>query len=226
MSEMLHLVGPMAVALGMVTVCLLCVAGIVLSCLSISGTWLVVAGAITAALIRPDAFPGFRTVVIFVVLAALVEVAEALAGFSGVRKRGGSRLAGVTAVVGGLIGLAVGSFVPVPVIGGLAGMLIVSFALVFAVEVCRFRKTKKAVRVAFGAVLSRVFVILLKVCVTLGMAGYLLGGIFVESVGNRDNRCVSAGKPCRRMLRAIARSSSGGLEGLSASVPGENAGVI
>ena len=179
--ELLNNIQPLLVGLSMALVVLLCVAGVVLSCLGISGTWLVVAGAIIAAVIRKGVFPGLWTIIIFIVLAGLIEVVEAVAGAWGVKKRGGSTLAGFVAVAGGLIGLVLGTFIPVPVLGSLLGMLAGSFGLVFAVEQYRLKKAGQAASIAWGTVLARVFVILLKVTVTLGMSSSLLVGMAVQS---------------------------------------------
>jgi len=164
----------------MVTVWLLCLAGLFISCLGISGTWLVVAGTLIAAWIRPDGFPGLWTVAVFAVLSGLVELAEALSGLWGVRRRGGSKLAGFMAVLGGLGGLLLGSLVPVPVLGSLLGMVAGSFGLVFAVEAYRLKHTQKAARIAWGAVVAHVLVILLKVLMTLGLAAWLLVGVILR----------------------------------------------
>ena len=180
MTEFLSNIQLLAVVLSMVLVVLLCITGLVLSCFSISGTWLVVAGTIIAAMIRKGAFPGLWTLIIFIVLAALVEVVEAVAGVWGVKKRGGSPLAGVMAIVGGLIGLTIGTFIPVPVIGSLIGMFVCSFGLVFAVERYRLKKAGAAVHIALGAVIARIFVLILKVTVTHGMIACLLIGMAVH----------------------------------------------
>ena len=169
------------VVLGLVFVGLLCFAGVVLSCVSLSGTWLVVAGTIIAVLLRGGAFPGWEIVVIFAVLSALVEAGEFMAGAWGVKRRGGSKLAGVMAVVGGMFGLVVGGLlIPLPVVGSLLGMLAGSFGLVFAVERCRTETADGAASVAWGAVLGRVFMVLVKVCVTLGMTAWLFIGMVME----------------------------------------------
>ena len=155
---------------------LLCLVALVLSCVSISGTWLVVLATIIAAIVRGSSFPGWWTITIFVLLSAAVEFAEAMAGAWGVTKRGGSKLAGFMAIVGGLLGMVVGSFIPLPIIGSLLGMMVCSFLLVFLVERKRL-ESAHAVDIAWGAVIARVLIVLLKVVVTLGMIIVLLGGL-------------------------------------------------
>ena len=162
--------------LGVFVIVVLCLAGLVLSCLSISGTWAVVAATILAALLRPDGFPGWWTVTAFIAVAAIVEVIEALAGIWGVRKRGGSKLAGLAAFVGGFLGIFLGSLIPVPIMGQLLGMLAGSFGLTFAVEAYRLKKAEHAAHIALGTVLAHTAVLLLKVVVTFGMIVVLAGG--------------------------------------------------
>jgi len=172
--EILRVVG---LGVAAVVVTALCLSGVVLSCLSISGTWLVVLGTVIAAIVRRGAFPGFWTILVFVVLSALVEVAEAFAGTWGVVRKGGSRVAGVAALAGGVAGMVLGALIPIPVFGPIIGMLAGGFLLVYVVERHRLKASGKAADIAWGVVVSRVFVTVLKVVVTLGMIGSLSIGI-------------------------------------------------
>ncbi len=181
MANFLNIAGSVGVGLGLAAAALLCLAGIALSCLSLSGTWLVVAATALIALITDTPFPTLWTVIAFIVLSALVEVAEVAAGAWGVKRRGGSKLAGAMAVVGGLAGLVLGTIIPVPLLGNLIGMLAGSFGLVFVVERRRLRKTNEAAVIAWGAVLGRVTMIAFKVCVTMGMTAYLFIRMAVQS---------------------------------------------
>lgn len=158
---------------------LLCFLGFILSCLSLSGTWLVFGASILVAWKRWPDFPGLPVLVLFLVLCIGVEVAEALAGAWGVQRRGGSRAAGWAALGGGFIGMVLGGFIPIPVIGSLIGMLAGSFGCAFLVEHARMKKADHAAHVATGAVLARVGVIFLKVGVTLAMAFILAIGVAV-----------------------------------------------
>jgi uncharacterized protein YqgC (DUF456 family) len=158
---------------------LLCLVALVLSSLSISGTWLVSFVAVIVALLRGFSFPGWGTIIVFLVLSGIVEVAEGLAGAWGVTKRGGSGFAGFMAIVGGILGMILGGFIPVPIIGSLLGMMAGSFLLVFLVERKRLADGKAA-DIAMGAVIARVLIVVLKVLVTLGMVVFLLGGLIVS----------------------------------------------
>ncbi len=157
---------------------LLCLVALVLSCVSISGTWLILIATIIAAILQSFSFPDWGTIIVFLVISGLVEFAEAMAGAWGVTKRGGSGFAGFMAIVGGLLGMVAGSFILGPIIGSLLGMMAGSFLLVFLVERKRL-ESAQAVDIAWGAVIARVLIVLLKVMVTLGMVIFLLGGLIV-----------------------------------------------
>ena len=180
MELVLQILHAAAVGGGVLVIVLLCIAGIVLSCLSLSGTWLVAVAAVLAAVALKSDFPGIWTILAFVLASGLVEAVEAFAGSVGVLRRGGSKLAGVAAAVGGIVGMVLGSMVPVPVAGTLLGMLVGSFALVFAVERHRLKKSAPAAGIAWGAVTARILVLFLKVSVTLGMTGFLFAGLAVR----------------------------------------------
>ena len=156
---------------------LICLVGFLLSCISLSGTWLVLgAGALLAWHNRPG-FPGIWTLLALLAICVAVEAAEALAGVWGVRRRGGSKAAGLAALVGGLLGLFLGAFIPIPVIGSLIGMLAGSFGLAFLAEHARMKQTDHAAHVAAGAVLARLAVIFLKIGATLLLIFILVVGL-------------------------------------------------
>ena len=69
---------------------LICLCGVLLSCLSLSGTWLVVLAALVVKGLRPGEFPGWWTITGFIAVSILVEMAEWGAGAWGVTRRGGS----------------------------------------------------------------------------------------------------------------------------------------
>lgn len=154
-------------------VLLLCVAGIAISCLALSGTWLVCAATLAGVLFRDSAFPNWWILIGFLLLSGLIELLEFLASGWGVRRRGGSRLAGVAAVIGAVIGLLVGSALA-PVVGSLLGMIVGSFGLAYLAEYQRLKQHAQAGNIAFGAVVARILVVLLKVAASMGMTIVLL----------------------------------------------------
>lgn len=153
---------------------LLCLTGLLLSTLTFSGTWLVLAAAIISKL--AVGVPNLGTFVVFILICIAAEVLEMLAGFIGVRKRGGSRLAGLAALIGGLAGAALGTAFS-PVLGTIAGILLGSFASAFLVEWLRLRHHGTAAHIAWGAVWARLAVLFLKTALTLGMSLWLLAGL-------------------------------------------------
>ena len=159
---------------------LLCLLGFALSCLSLSGTWLVLAATGIIAWSRWPQFPNYGTLIVFTALCLGVEVIEAMAGAWGVQKRGGAKITGIAALFGGFIGMILGGFIPVPILGNLLGMLAGSFGLAFLVEHARMKKADHALHVATGAVLARLAVIFLKVGITLVMIIALAVGVGVS----------------------------------------------
>jgi uncharacterized protein len=153
---------------------LLCLSGLVLSTLTFSGTWMV----FLAALITKFSigFPTLGTLVVFAGLCIATELFEALAGFLGVQKRGGSKLAGLAALIGGLVGAVIGSGI-FPIIGTVAGMILGSFGAAFLVEWNRLKHHGQAAHIAWGTVWARLAVLFLKTALTLGMSIWLLAGL-------------------------------------------------
>ncbi|MFH0880183.1 MAG: DUF456 domain-containing protein [Lentisphaerota bacterium] len=177
MDTFLHFLQHVGFGLCFTVVWLLCVGGVLLSCLSFSGTWLVVASALLAAPLTGPGFPGWVTVLVFIALSAAVELMEWFAASWGVERRGGSKLAGFMALVGGILGIFAGAMIPIPIVGSLVGMLVFSFALVFLVERQRLQKDSAAAHIAMGAVMARVMVVILKVGMTLAMIAWLIIGM-------------------------------------------------
>ena len=179
-SYILDVLQQVGIGLGFVLVALVCVAGVILSCVSLSGTWLVTLAALGAMFLSSSGFPDWWTIGTFLVLSGMVEGVEAVASSWGVVRRGGSRWAGWAALGGGLAGMILGAGIPIPLVGSLLGMLLGSFGLTYLVEWRRLKRTEPAAHIAMGAVVGRVLVILVKVVVTLGMMTYLLVGLVVN----------------------------------------------
>lgn len=157
---------------------LFCVVGLLLSALSLSGTWVILMTAGLLAWQRHPEFPSWTVLFIFLLLCIAVEVLEALASVWGVRQRGGSKTAGWAALGGGMVGMLLGGML-LPVFGSLLGLLAGSFGLAYAVEYSRLKKSTSATHIATGAVLARIGVILIKLTVTLAMIVTLVVGILM-----------------------------------------------
>ncbi len=95
-----------------------------LNVFGLPGNWLVLAAAAVYAWLVPAdssiAF-GWKTVAALLVLAAVGEIVEFLAGAAGVSKAGGSRRGAVLAIVGSIAGGVVGAVVgiPIPLVGSM-----------------------------------------------------------------------------------------------------------
>ncbi len=161
-----------------VLVVVLCLAGIGLSSLSLSGTWLVVLAAVLKAA-TGKGFPGWTTVALFALVSLVIEGIETVAGFRGVVRRGGSAWAGAGALLGGTAGLVLAS-PAVPVVGSLIGLAAGSFLGAFAVEVIRLRRGGAAARIAWGAVLARILMVAVKTGASLGMTATLFAGMILR----------------------------------------------
>jgi uncharacterized protein len=161
---------------------LLCLGGLLLSALSISGTWLVgTAALIAAALAGPDQFPGWMALLGMFAVCVAVDFIEWFAASWGVRRRGGSAAAGWMALLGSVGGMVLGSlWIPIPLVGGLIGMMAGSFALVYWTEKRRLQKTEPAAHIATGAVLAGMSMLLLKVVATAGLILWLATGLWVS----------------------------------------------
>ncbi len=157
----------------------LCITGIIMSCVSFTGLWVISIAAILAAWLSGPEFPGWLTVLLFLVLASMTEIIEALAGHWGVTRRGGSRTAGLAAVIGGLLGMVAGSLIPIPIIGPLLGICIGSFGFAYLVERRRMRTHQEAANIARGALIARVAVIVFKVATSIIASAILLGGFYL-----------------------------------------------
>ena len=161
-----------------VAIWVLCLTGIFLSLFSLSGTWLVVGAAILAVFLPGEHAPGIWTVLSFLALALFMEVLEWVAGAWGVSKRGGSGLGSLMALIGGVLGFFLGFMIPIPLIGNFVGMLLLSFLLVFWVERQRLGNDRQAAHIALGAVLARVYMVLVKTGAALGMSFWLLWNLY------------------------------------------------
>jgi uncharacterized protein YqgC (DUF456 family) len=149
---------------------LLCFSGVFISLLSITGGWLVAASAALLTWYRPDTQPGWFFVVTLFAVCVLVEIADAVAGSLGISRRGGSAKAGWAALFGGLLGMVLGGFIPIPIIGSLIGMCAGSFTFAFWVERNRLQHDAQAAHIAWGAVWARLGVMFIKTIAALGMS--------------------------------------------------------
>ena len=96
--------------------------GLLATVFGLPGNWLIVAAAASYAFVMPAdraADIGWPVLLALLLLAALGELLEFLAGALGVARGGGSRRGALMALVGSLVGAVLGAMigVPIPVIG-------------------------------------------------------------------------------------------------------------
>lgn len=153
--------------------------GLLLCAFGFSGTWVPVLCAALATF-GPAKAPGWRAVAVLALSAALLEGVEALAGWYGVKRSGGSAMAGWAAIGGGLVGgLVIGMVPGVGIFLAIPGMLAGSFVCVYLVEKQRLGQQNDAVRIATAAIVARAVVIITKVVAMLVMSAYLIWTLVV-----------------------------------------------
>jgi uncharacterized protein len=141
-------------------------AGVFLTLLTLPGIWLMVAGAAVYALVAKSPHLGLWTLATMAGLALAAEVIETLWAGRAARASGGSRRAGIGAVVGGLIG-AVFFSIPAPVIGTILGACLGVFVGAMAMEFTKHNAAGKSAKVGFAAARGKLYGSLAKVVIAL-----------------------------------------------------------
>jgi len=133
--------------------------------IGLPGTWVLLALAAALELVDAYLLPGdtavtfgWRLIGVCVVLAAIGEVIEALAGAAGTRFGGGTRRGMVGAFIGGIAGaIFLTPLFPVPVLGTLLGGMLGAFLGAWIGEATAPERRGRAhqVRAAFGAAVGK-----------------------------------------------------------------------
>lgn len=132
--------------------------------LGLPGIWIMI-GILTVATAYGEVAPWL---LLFLVAAgAAAEAVEWVILKRTSARWGASRTAFWGAVAGGLIGVLIG--VPIPVLGSLVAGLLGTFAGAAAVALAETRRFRDAGRVAWGALLGRVFAAAFKTAVAIGI---------------------------------------------------------
>lgn len=177
MESILQIISRVFSIIGATYLLALCAVGLFLSAFGFSGTWLVVIAAIAAFVARGSAFPGLGTVMAFLYLAILVEVAEYVLRFWGVRRPRIEIRVSIVALAGALLGAAVASVLPFSLFAAILGAPVGSFYAVYFYERICDQSALGSSGSAGRAVLARFLVLFLKISVTLGMTLWLCAGI-------------------------------------------------
>ncbi|HPF12657.1 MAG TPA: DUF456 family protein [Planctomycetota bacterium] len=137
------------------------------------GTWLML--ALSALVDHYTETPLFAHSTLYAAagIAALGEVLEFVAGSQGARRAGAGRRGSLGALVGGLGGALVGTFlIPIPVVGSLVGAALGAFALATALEHGGGQDLRSAFRAGRGAAIGQVTGTFLKLM--LGVSVWVL----------------------------------------------------
>jgi hypothetical protein len=149
---------------------LILLAGLVLTVVTLPGTWLMLLGFTAYAVVtRSAGYVGWKSVMTLFLLATLAELFDIFGSGAGAKKAGASRRAMFGAVVGGLLGAIFLSFLLFFPVGTIAGACIGCFVGAGIVELFVRRDIGQSVRVGFHAAKGRLLGIILKILVALLM---------------------------------------------------------
>ena len=172
------------IVLEVVLIVLVGIVSVLLSCVALSGGWLMLLLALVLSIMNHWEFPSWQALVVIAVLCIVVELIEAGAAAIGVKAKGGSKQAAMLSVVAGVIGGLLGA-AWIPPVGALIGMFVGIFITIYLVEVGRLKAADNSHKVALSIALSGSFaklcVIGIKVLSTLAIIGYLLFGLLKAS---------------------------------------------
>ncbi len=146
--------------------------GVALTLLGFSGVWLTILVALLVEWWRPDGQFGTWTIVIAVFLGVLGEAIEFGASAVGAGKAGGSKRAGVGAMVGGLLGAIAGTpLIPIPVLGTLVGAVVGAGLGAMVMERTKPERTwGHSLRVGQGAAIGRLVATVVKTTLAAAVA--------------------------------------------------------
>lgn len=154
--------------------------GVLLTLLTLPGVWLLLAVAVGIQVLwQPELF-SWWTIGAGFVLAALGEVAEAVATGVGAAKGGASRTGVVGAIVGTLVGAVLGTFIPLPIIGTLIGAALgAAVGATLAERVIKNRGWTESSKAGAGAAAGRIVALGIKGGVTASVGVLLTIAAFV-----------------------------------------------
>ncbi|WP_428939786.1 DUF456 domain-containing protein [Fontivita pretiosa] len=147
--------------------------GLFLNILGLPGLWLMVASAAGYALLTDAQYMGWPTLITLVVLAAIAELLEFVAGAAGSKAAGGRTRGMIGAIVGAILGGIFLSIIPIPVISTILGACLGAFIGAAVMELSD-RDFRHAITVGVGAAKGRFMGILVKGAVGVVMLAVIL----------------------------------------------------
>jgi hypothetical protein len=153
---------------GLVILCLLMVCSLGLDILSMPGNWIVLILGIAAGGVEGFKKINLTIILVLLGLAIFGELLQVLLSYFGTRVGGAGRLASLSALIFGLVGVfALGSWIPV--VGALIGAFAGAFLGGFLVEMLTKRKIGRAWRAGIAAMFGRAGSIICKIAVGAAM---------------------------------------------------------
>jgi uncharacterized protein YqgC (DUF456 family) len=143
--------------------------GVVLTLLTLPGTWLAVLAGAGVAIWRPEMI-SWWTVGAAAALAVVAEVIELIASAAGAKKGGASRHGAVGAVIGSLIGAVVGAPFLLGIGAIIGGVVGAGLGAVIAERGLRGRSWKDSAKAGQGAAIGRLVATVLKTTIALAIA--------------------------------------------------------
>ncbi|MBW2969129.1 DUF456 domain-containing protein [Candidatus Woesearchaeota archaeon] len=162
--------------IGLILLILLCFLGILISFFGISGTWLVLLGAVVYNLMHWSWVITIHWLVLLLVLATTVEILEfSLAGITA-KHYGASKIGIIGAIIGAVLGALIG--IPGLLFGSVLGLLLGAFLGAVLFEFIFKKDISKALKAGIGAFTGAVGGIVLKVIITIIMIIIVLVLVF------------------------------------------------
>ena len=149
---------------------LFCLGGIFITLLGLPGLWGMVLVVLLYAWYTSFHYIGLWTLVILIMIAAVAELIEFLAGSRGAKKAGGSSRAAWGALMGGLLG-ALLLTIPIPIIGTTVGLCIGVFVGALMGELSVRDDAAHSIRVGIAATKARIYAIIMKLLFAIAMLG-------------------------------------------------------
>jgi len=140
--------------LGIAFVVMVQLAALVMIPLGLPGTLVQVGIVIAVVILSDGTWMSWSLVGLFVVVAAMAEGVDVLAGMWGAKRFGGGSRAAWGALIGGLIGAVVGG-IPLPVIGSVIASFVGTFVGAMVGEMTARGESAPDLRVGMGALVGR-----------------------------------------------------------------------
>jgi len=149
--------------------------GMVMSMITLPGTWLMAAGGAVLALWVPE-YIGWWTVGALFAIAATSEFVDFISSALGVKRMGGSRSGAIGSVIGTLIGAIAGTFlIPIPVVGSILGGVLGAGGGAFIAERGVANRTlKESAKSGSGAAAGRLVSMVIKFMLSGAAAAVLV----------------------------------------------------